>query len=56
MSDEQIRTDDEVEAHAFDSVEDTVEDTVEAHSDGPDVEGHGFRMDTVEDTVEDVVE
>jgi len=57
MSDEQVRTsEDEVEAHAFDSVEDTVEDTVEAHDDGPDVEGHGFRMDTVEDTVEDVVE
>ena len=54
MSDEQVRTsEDEVEAHAFDSVEDTVEDTVEAHDDGPDVEGHAF--DSVEDTVEDTV-
>ena len=53
MSDEQVRTsEDEVEAHRFDPVEDAVEDAVEAHSDGPDVEGHGFRMDVVEDVVE----
>ena len=32
MSDEQVRTsEDEVEAHAFDSDEDAIEDTNEAH-------------------------
>jgi len=57
MSDEQVRTsEDEVEAHGLDVTDDVTDDVAGAHSDEPDVEGHGFRMDVTDDVTEDVTD